>query len=289
MMLTLPDLNLARYTFVLQMAQPARLPAQKGGLLRGGFGMAFRWSVCVYPALPPCAGCLLKARCPYPPIFEPAPPAESAVLRTHSDIPRPFVLVPPTDRQTNYAKGEQLRFDLLLIGRAIESLPYFIVTFQRLGELGLGRDRANYQLEDVIYQKLPGGAAQPLLQAGVLVAAQAPAGSPAEEITQSPVAERADAPTSALTLTFQTPTALKYNDRIGQGAPPFYVLIRTLLRRVSSLSYFYGGQQWAIDYRGWIERAEAVDVVAARVRWVNQSRYSTRQAQRTDLSGIVCF
>lgn len=282
-MLTLPTLPLARYTFTLRMAEATTLPAYKGGLLRGGFGMTFRRSVCAYPQLPPCADCLLKQRCAYPPIFEPTPPADSEVLRTHSDIPRPFVLMPPTDRRTTYAAGDPLAFDLILIGSAIESLPYFIVTFQRLGEIGLGRTRAKYNLEEVTDQNLQSGIRTPLLQAGAIVTPTLPPGAAATQIyrAQLPVAGR------QATLTFETPTALKHQDRIGQGAPPFHVLIRTLLRRVSSLSYFYGGQQWAIDYRGWIARAESVDVAAAKVQWVNRSRYSTRQQQRTDLSGII--
>ncbi|MEZ4637859.1 MAG: hypothetical protein R2856_23360 [Caldilineaceae bacterium] len=34
--------------------------------------------------------------------------------------------------------------------------------------------------------------------------------------------------------------------------------MRTLLRRVSSLSYFHGDTRWDIDYRGWITQAETV-------------------------------
>jgi len=59
------------------------------------------------------------------------------------------------------------------------------------------------------------------------------------------------------------------------------------LRRLSSLSYFYGGQQWDIDYGGWIQQAEAVEIVERQIEWTNRSRYSTRQQQRTDLSGFV--
>lgn len=285
--LYLPDLRLARYTFAVQMKEPAQLPPHKGALLRGGFGMAFRRSVCVYPALPPCDGCLLKTRCPYPPIFEPAPPADSEVLRTHSDIPRPFVIVPPPDERTTYAVGDRLSFDLLLIGQAIESLPYFIVTFQRLGELGLGQARAQYTLEDVIHQDLRNGTTQPLLQSGVLQMDAPPVGIPASALAATGALPHPPTARSTVALTFQTPTALKHNDRIVEGAPPFHVLSRALLRRLSSLSYFYGGQQWAIDYRGWIDRAAAVEVVAAKIHWVSRSRYSTRQQQQTDLSGIV--
>ena len=65
------------------------------------------------------------------------------------------------------------------------------------------------------------------------------------------------------------------------------MVIRALLRRVSSLSYFYGGQRWEVDYRGWIERAEQVQIADAEVRWVDWERFSTRQQREMNLGGIV--
>ncbi|HIC93763.1 MAG TPA: CRISPR system precrRNA processing endoribonuclease RAMP protein Cas6, partial [Anaerolineae bacterium] len=87
-------------------------------------------------------------------------------------------------------------------------------------------------------------------------------------------------------LHFLTPTRLKYNGRFLEDAPPFHVVVRTLLRRISSLSYFHCGRRWETDYRGWIERAQEVETETAEVRWVDWERYSTRQRQRMNLGGI---
>jgi len=92
---------------------------------------------------------------------------------------------------------------------------------------------------------------------------------------------------STLTLNFLTPTRLKYNGRYLEEAPPFHVVIRTLLRRVSSLSYFHAGQRWETDYRGWIEKAKQVKIAEAHVSWMDWERYSTRQRRGMNLGGIV--
>lgn len=279
----LMQLRVGLYDFTLQVLEPMTLPVDKGAVLRGGFGLTFKRTVCVYPNLPPCNGCLLLQRCAYPPIFEPAPPPDAAVLRTHSDIPLPFLLEPPADGRTHYAAGELLTFRLVLIGRAINALPYFIVVFQRLGEQGLGPDRARYALAEVTFVDPVTAQPTPILTDGRFVPM-------AQEQGVSVAALMADAPAPALdtlTLHFLTPTRLKYDDQILQTPPPFHVVIRTLLRRVSSLSYFHGGQRWETDYRGWIARAETVTTSAAAVAWHDGSRYSTRTQQRMPLGGLV--
>lgn len=279
----LSHLRLARYDFTVRATEEMHLPRHKGALLRGGFGITFKRSVCVHADLPPCGSCLLRTRCVYPAIFEASPPPDAQVLRNHSSIPQPFVLVPPNDRRTHYAEGDPLRFGVLLIGQAVESLPYFIVTFQRLGEIGLGRDRARYTLDAVDFCDLPGGERTPLLHNGLLQPETAARANNAAGVA----APAPDATPERITVTFHTPTRLKHNGRFVQGAPPFHVLLRTLLRRVSSLSYFHGGQQWETDYRGWIERAQTVDILQARTHWVQYGRYSTRKRSYIPSGGIV--
>jgi len=281
----LSHLNLALYDFTLRVNEPMTLPADKGAVLRGGFGITFKRTVCIYPALPPCANCLLLHRCAYPPIFEPAPPPDTEVLRTHSDIPLPFVLEPPTDGRTFYAPGENLTFRLVLIGRGIAALPYFIVVFQRLGEQGLGPQRARYTLDAVTFVDPASGQPTEILTAGRFAPVVREQGVSATAVMAPPVS--ALTPITTYTLHFRTPTRLKHDGQFLREAPPFHVIIRTLLRRLSSLSYFHAGQRWDTDYRGWIERAEQVSIAHADVQWVDWERYSTRQERRMNLGGII--
>ena len=80
-------------------------------------------------------------------------------------------------------------------------------------------------------------------------------------VSRTDLAAAAEAlPLDRLTVEFLTPTRLKHGGHF-VDAPEFHVLIRVLLRRVSSLAYFHGGQRWETDYRGWIERAKGVRLV----------------------------
>ncbi len=283
MSLPLPPLPLALYDFHLRVQEPMRLPSYKGGVLRGGFGITFKRIVCLYPPLPPCRACALLYRCPYPAIFETPPPPGSEVLRTHEAIPQSFVLWPPDDRRTHFAPGQHLRFRVTLIGHGIAALPYFIVTFQRLGKLGLGPDRARYRLLRVDEIDPRDERWRPVWRED---------GGASADIGQAPdavtlLAAFADQEASSLSLDFLTPTRLKFDGHIVAAAPPFHVVVRTLLRRLSSLSYFHAGLRWEIDYRGWIERAQAVEMAGAEMHWVDWERYSTRQQQSMDFGGIV--
>lgn len=65
------------------------------------------------------------------------------------DIPRPFVVKPPLTEQTIYGTTESLVFDLVVVGSAIDYLPYFTVAFRELGVTGFGLNRARVHLERV--------------------------------------------------------------------------------------------------------------------------------------------
>jgi CRISPR/Cas system endoribonuclease Cas6 (RAMP superfamily) len=94
-------------------------------------------------------------------------------------------------------------------------------------------------------------------------------------------------PTHRLTLEFQTPTRLKYDGHLVRQGPPFHVLIRRLLDRVSSLAYFHCGERWEIDFPGWIERAEAIEIAGAGTTWQDWERFSGRQKRRIKMGGLV--
>lgn len=141
-------LCLARFRLRLKAKTTLHLPAYKGSALRGGFGQVFRRIACLGAELG-FGECLLGARCPYHYIFETPPPAGSAVLDKVPTAPQPFVLEPPLETKRVYEPGEELVFHLVLIGKALDYLPYFIYAFDELGRVGLGRGKGAYTLETV--------------------------------------------------------------------------------------------------------------------------------------------
>lgn len=89
-----------------------------------------------------------------------------------------------------------------------------------------------------------------------------------------------------VTVRFLTPTRVKYQGHY-VSRPEFHVLIRNILRRVSSLYYFHCGERWEYDYQGTIERAKEVEMARAETGWVDWGRYSKRQEMKMKLGGFM--
>ena len=279
----LEKLKIAKYRFTLEAMERLELPVYKGSTLRGGFGHVFKRTVCFQKDMETCDACLLKNNCPYGYIFETSPPTDAKVLRTYSDVPLPFVIEPPLDRRTHYQPGDLLEFGLVLVGKAINYLPYFVVVFGELGRVGIGRERGKYVLQRIVAVN-PLDGTEALAYDGVDVIV----GDQDLSVGYAEVEARArELPDERVTANFLTPTRLKHSGRLAQEGPPFHVLIRAILRRVSSLSYFHCGEKWEVDYRGIIEAAKEVRLAEARTGWVDWERYSRRQQQRMNLGGLV--
>lgn len=280
-----PALNsfrLARYRFDVEAIEPLRLPPYKGSTLRGGFGYAFKKMVCGQGDWRACTPCKRGNECPYGYIFETSVPKDSAVLSNLQDVPIPFVIEPPADRRTTFNAGDRLTFDVLLVGRAINYLPYFLLAFQELGRMGIGQTPGRYVLQRIMAVH-PWKDTQEIVYDGVDVHV----GGRDLSVSYVDIAAcAADLPADCLTLRFLTPTRIKYNDRFTEK-PDFHVIVRALLRRISSLSYFHCGQLWDADFRGLIAAAQGVQTARTAVEWVDWERYSTRQQQRMNLGGFV--
>src|SRR5712691_10554070 len=123
---SLDSLRLGLFRFTIAPLQPLLVPAvNKGNMLRGGFGLAFR-RLCCIPQCGDTRACPLAASCPYKTVFEPSPPPGADRLSKNHDIPRPFVFRAPHTQQARFEKGEPFKFDLVLVGRAFDFLPYFV-------------------------------------------------------------------------------------------------------------------------------------------------------------------
>jgi len=278
----LDKLRIAKYHFTLEAVERLGLPRYKGSTLRGGFGAVFKRTVCFQKQVKSCADCLLKANCPYAYIFETAPPPDAEVLRTYSDVPLPFVVEPPLDTRTVYEPGETLDFGLVLVGRASNYLPYFIVVFRELGKVGLGRGRGKYRLREVAAVQPLDGAEETIYSAADEMVCDRDLSVGYAEV-EAQARELSD---GKVTVNFLTPTRMKHEGRF-VDRPEFHVLVRNILRRVSSLYYFHCGERWETDYRGIIEAARGVRLAQAGTGWVDWERYSRRQQQRMNLGGLV--
>lgn len=271
----LQNLHFARFTLTITAKDCLSLPPYKGSTFRGGFGNTFKRIVCIGRNRD-CGICLLKNRCLYVYIFETPPPSDTSVMRKYRTAPHPFVIEPCEDTKTVFEPGEKLSFGLLLIGKAIDSLPYFIYTFEELGNLGIGKGRGRYILEEVF---LSGDNPEPVYSAS-------------DKKFKGPVQperipESIEWHEGLLTLSFLTPARIVYEERLTEK-PEFHILIRSLLRRIAHLSYFHcGGDPSRFDFTGIIDRAMKISLKKENLQWYDWERYSARQDAWMKLGGFV--
>jgi CRISPR-associated endoribonuclease Cas6 len=281
---TLSRIKLLRLCIVLRARDPLQLPRYKGSTIRGGFGATFKETVCVVDHRD-CARCLLRSRCAFPYVFDTLVPEEATRLRKYPAAPHPFVFLPPLEEKTLYKPEETLAFGLTLIGKGADFLPYFIYTFERLGEKrGLGKGRGRFAVESVTWLSPQGeeiqiysGAEKTLQHSFRSVTVQDLPPLPFAHVTLH---------SACVTLHFVTPTRLMYGEAL-TPQPEFHILIRTLLRRLSNLAYFHCGTELDLNFRGLITAAEQIETVHSDLRWYDWERYSARQDTRMKLGGFV--
>jgi CRISPR-associated endoribonuclease Cas6 len=265
-----------QFLFGTTATEPLILPSYKGSTFRGGFGYAFRRIVCAVKAKD-CADCLLKEKCVYSYVFETPPPSDTKIMRKYKAAPHPFVIEPPPEKRRGYKPGDEINFGLILIGRALDYLPYFIYTFDELGKTGIGKGKAKYHLQDVscngnsIYDS----------ERKTLKTFETSYLS-LTEILPLPRGDK-----EGLSLSFLTPTRILYNGILTLDLE-FHIFIRNLLRRLSLLYYFHcNGDTSEWDFKGIIEKAKEVKVREKSLRWYDWERYSGRQETRIKMGGFV--
>jgi hypothetical protein len=266
------------YRFTLSPREAIRLPrVNKGITLRGAFGTAFRSLVCA-DRRAHCDQCLLHSTCPYGFVFAPQVPANAERLRLNRDIPRPFVIKPPLDGKVLYRPGENLAFDLMLVGKAGDFLPYFLVSFRELGERGIGVGRGRYEIEQV--EAIGHNGASQLIYHR---------SDPVVRTADLPI--RWDGPLGRseippkVRVRFLTPVLLKQG---GQWVKPcFGALMKRLRDRIQALSYFYCGETLDMDFQRFGEAADRVASFFHELRWVEEHRRSRQRDIKHSLKGYV--
>lgn len=276
------NFSVARVRFTLETETELILSEFNGQTLRGGLGHTLKALACAQPAQ--CRPyCRQGNRCAYGYIFETSPPDDSQVLSNLGDVPRPYVLQPPAEGRTHLAAGETFAFDLTLIGRGVDYLPLFIAVFERLGKVGLGHNRGRYRLRRIEAVNPYTGAGGVIMQDGVEADRPVVLSLSLAEIKARINSLAAD----QVSLTFLTPTRLKAQQQWVDSGPPFQVLIRSVLSRLSSLSYFHCGHRLELDFKAVIDRAGAIKIARCQTEWASRTRFSGRQKQGISLGGLT--
>jgi CRISPR/Cas system endoribonuclease Cas6 (RAMP superfamily) len=282
-------LPIGLFRFRIAPLQPLLVPiVNKGNMLRGGFGHAFR-RLCCIPQCRDALSCPLAVSCPYKAVFEPSPPPSAESLSKNQDIPRPFVFRAPQTPQTRFEKGEPFEFDVVLIGHAVDFLPYFVLSFRELAAEGLGLNRAKCNLERVEQINLGSNEASPRGCGTVIYSAEDQLFRTTETTGADEwIKSRFKGPGSSqrITIRFMTPTFLRADGEIIRR-PEFHHVFKRLRDRINALSTFFGDGPLHVDFSELGKRAEQVRTISCEVQWIDRSRISSKTRRRHELAGFV--
>ena len=149
----------------------------------------------------------------------------------------------------------RLSFNLTLIGRAIDYLPYFLVSFRELGEIGIGKGRGRFQLTHVQTDS-----GEPIYDSDTQMVHNLNNTLSFDEIQ----GETASLPTDTVDPTPTHPHANHTQGAHNGSTPVPPIFWRRLIGRISALAYFHCGESLALDFKGLIAQAETVQTVQSK-------------------------
>lgn len=285
-MMNFEKFYLARYEFTISPEDELVLPHYKGSTLRGGFGSVFRKISCTGRNNQSCHKCILREKCAYSYVFETSPMPDSPFLKNLEDIPRPFVIEPPLDPKTIIKKGDNLTFNLILIGHAINYLPYFIVAFKELGKIGVGKGRGKFYLREIKAVSILDQKKEIIYDSSNDMIKNVDFRFNWADVISTSRNGFEVSKTKIATINFLTPTRIKYRGEY-VSLPEFHVLLRSLLRRIANLAFFHCGESLNLDFNNLINNAEKVKIEKINVQWVDWERYSFAQNSRMKMGGFT--
>lgn len=287
----LESATLSKYTFRLRPVLKLSLPRFRMSTFRGGFGKALLEAVCPERICRQDA-CSHRFQCAYSYIFETPVPKDAEVLRLNSNVAQPFIIEFPYNTKDVYENSETLDLNLILIGKAIDYIPYCVFAFERLGVMGIGRDREKYIVENVISMNdqtetiVFSGKEKKFLGEGNRITFASIMNGQEEE-------RQKWHETQSIQIHFLSPGRFEHGGKIINKNLEFHILLRSILRRLSTLLYFHcGGLRLHINYKQSIEDAKEIRILENNLYWEEYERFSTRKEKRLKIGGLmgtICY
>ena len=255
------------------------LPPFKGAIFRSAFGNAFRKTVCVARSKT-CPTCFLNTQCIYSYAFESPIQEQSTICKNYSHAPHPFILNPPLEQKTCYEPGDCVDFELTLVGGIIDSLPYFIYTIIRMGELGLGKTRGKFKIIDVKAVNAYDHHVETVYANETLM--------PIKTIlTFDHAQEKAQRIASdQIGLNWLTPLRIQHDGRLCDD-PGFELIMKNCFRRITSLLYFHCNDNAPPYHDDAIKQAVFIQKIQSNTQWQTWTRYSSRQQNTHNVGGLI--
>jgi hypothetical protein len=267
-----PALPVAVYRLEFAALGPVRLPVYAGSAWRGVFGHALKRLVCVTRE-PACPACLLYRSCVYPYLFETPPDPSAGKLRKYPTAPHPYLLRPGEGGA--HVVGASVGVDVVLFGHGNRHLPYVVHAFGQAGRRGVGQGDGRLELAQVTQQTADGDW-RPIYRPGESLQPWPPV---APELPSCP---------TRLMLVLETPLRIRQAEKLmGPQTFQFGALFANLLRRISLLTTFHTDTPLVVDFAALSRAGWTIQHRAARLRWHEWVRYSSRQDALLQMGGLL--
>ncbi|MEW6418845.1 MAG: CRISPR system precrRNA processing endoribonuclease RAMP protein Cas6 [Nitrospirota bacterium] len=205
-------------------------------------------------------------------------PEDHSYKRQYPKAPHPYVFVPPLTRKQIFETGDPLFFDIVLVGKANDYLPYFIYAFTEMGRIGIGKQRGKFYI--ISAEALDSeGTAKEIFNGNTNILKTS-----GNRIDYSFFLDEGFAG-DKISLSFVTPVRIIKNGRLSSDIT-FGLLIRRLAERALLLSHLHCGAELE-DCEEFVRDAESVETVRNKLRWDDWERYSASQDTRMKLGGCV--
>lgn len=278
-------LKIARFEIVLQAQTETVLPALIGSTLRGAFGHALKAISCSMPH-GDCEKCFLSRVCNYTTVFEPT------ANGSFKDIPRPFVFEPPVPPLTKEISGHQtlkihvpekgkISFGLILLGEAIEKLPFIIYAFELMARHGFGAKRQPFSVAEVfqIHSDIEKNSIYTPQQNKILPFRK----NTLTELIKQKISVLKN--TDSLKIRLQTPLRIRQN-RLLLKKLDFQSFFKSCSLRLKFLAEIYGFPL-DYDYRDYMKKAGQVGTLSSDIWEHESSRRSNRQERSLETNGLL--
>jgi len=277
---TVMSLNMARYRFHVRVTTPISLPDYAGSTLRGAFGHALL-QVCGLSPADRDNNTPLFLQSAYVAVFAPQQSVQRVSLNNLAQWPVPYVIEAPLVKAQTYQTNEQLNFDMVLCGPALNHLSTIILAWRRAFLRGVGAGDGTGELTSVECFGSDGIATTIYTQQQPRVIAH-------DSSITLPDFNRLYPQGCDVHLLLRTPLRLQQRSKIltpGDMTAP--ILLRNLIRRVTLQMQIQHVDAWPLErIRQLNDLADKV-TDERRLFWQSWGRYSSRQKQAMNLSGVT--
>jgi len=272
-------MEINKFQFIITPETELLFPPYKGSAFRGGFGNCLKKAFCILRQDCDEVTCPVIEKCLFKKIFEPKRKhGEPARIR---NVPPPYLVEPPDSEKELFKAKEEIIFYLILFGRIVEYLPYFIFAFELLGNIGIGKGRGKFDIKE----------ARAIRNEEVVNIYDGVTKTLNNKRLPIHFENLGFSETDLIKVKFLTPTHIKSEDRVLHSAQDltFSRFLKAVFNRISSLSYFYGEKKFDWDYKGLLKEAEKIKTVEEKsyLKWAEIPRYSVRKDREDLLAGII--